>query len=80
VITPPDKFSFPSGHAMTSFAIAIAVGSFYPQAQPCLLAIATLIAVSRIVVGMHFLTDVVVGSAMGSLIGYFSVCLLLWPS
>ena len=28
VISPPDRFSFPSGHAMTSFAIAFAVGSF----------------------------------------------------
>jgi undecaprenyl-diphosphatase len=73
VITPPDRFSFPSGHAMTSFAIAVAVGSFYPQSQPCLLAIAGLIAVSRIILGMHFLTDVVVGAMLGAFIGYLSV-------
>lgn len=77
VISPPDRFSFPSGHAMTSFAIAVAVGSFYPPCQPCLLAVATLIAVSRIIVGMHFLTDVVIGALMGTLIGYLSVWLLL---
>lgn len=73
MITPPDRFSFPSGHAMTSFAIAVAVGSFYPQYQPGLLAIAVLIATSRIVVGMHFLTDIIVGAMMGALIGYLSV-------
>ena len=77
VITPPDRFSFPSGHAMTSFAIAAAVGSFYPQALPCLLAVAALIAISRIVVGMHFLTDIVVGALLGALIGYLSVWLFI---
>ena len=77
VISPPDRFSFPSGHAMTSFAIAVAVGSFYPEYQPYLLAVAALIAVSRIIVGMHFLTDIVVGASIGALIGYLSVCLFL---
>jgi undecaprenyl-diphosphatase len=77
VISPPDRFSFPSGHAMTSFAVAVAVGSFYPQAQPCLLAVALLIATSRIVLGMHFLTDIVVGALLGALIGHLSVCLFL---
>jgi undecaprenyl-diphosphatase len=76
-IAPPDRFSFPSGHAMTSFAIAVAVGSFYPQCQPCLLTVAALIAVSRVIVGMHFLTDIVAGAAMGTLIGYLSVGLFL---
>ena len=77
VITPPDRFSFPSGHAMTSFAIAIAVGSFYPQCQPSLLAVAAMIAVSRIIVGMHFLTDIIAGALIGALIGYLSVWLFL---
>ncbi len=77
VISPPDRFSFPSGHAMTSFAIAVAVGCFYPQCQPCLLAVAALIAVSRIIVGMHFLTDIIVGASMGALIGYLSVWVFL---
>lgn len=77
VISPPDRFSFPSGHAMTSFAIAVAVGSFYPQCQPSLIALAALIAASRIIVGMHFLTDIVVGALMGALIGYLSFWLSL---
>ena len=62
---------------MTSFAIAFAVGSFYPQCQPCLLTVAALIAVSRVIVGMHFLTDIAVGAAIGVLIGYLSVGLFL---
>ena len=30
-ILPPDKYSFPSGHSITAFAIAISVGLFYPE-------------------------------------------------
>src|SRR5260370_4275359 len=60
VISPPDRFSFPSGHAMTSFAIAVSVGMFYPQCQPCLLAVAALISVYPIIVGMPFLNRLVV--------------------
>jgi undecaprenyl-diphosphatase len=77
IITPPDRFSFPSGHAMTSFAIAITVGSFYPQYQPCLITVATLIALSRIVLGMHYVTDIVVGALFGAVIGYASLWIFL---
>jgi len=72
-ILPPDQFSFPSGHSMTAFAIAGAIGTFYPHLQAPLYFLATSIALSRIVVGMHFLSDIVAGSAIGALLGYGSV-------
>jgi undecaprenyl-diphosphatase len=71
-ILPPDKYSFPSGHSITAFAIAIAIGLFYPELQPCLLATAVVIALSRIILGMHFLSDVVVGSIIGVILGLLS--------
>ena len=71
-ILPPDKYSFPSGHSITSFAIALAIGMFYPDLQIVLLVVALLIASSRIILGMHFLSDVLAGSAIGILLGYFS--------
>src|ERR1700728_1196017 len=64
-ILPPDKYSFPSGHSITAFAVAISVGCFYPYLLECLLLAALLIAVSRIVLGMHFLSDVLAGIALG---------------
>jgi undecaprenyl-diphosphatase len=64
-ILPPDKYSFPSGHSITAFAVAVAVGMFYPELQGCLLTVAFLIGGSRIVLGMHFLSDVLAGSAIG---------------
>ena len=71
-ILPPDKYSFPSGHSITAFAIAISIGLFYPQLQGCLLVIAFLIAGSRIILGMHFLSDVLAGSAIGAMLGLAS--------
>jgi undecaprenyl-diphosphatase len=71
-IQPPDKFSFPSGHSITSFGIAVAVGLFYPDLQAPLLVVAALIASSRIILGMHFLSDVIAGSAIGAALGLTS--------
>ena len=72
VILPPDNYSFPSGHSITAFAIAIAIGLFYPYLQLCLLVVALLIAASRIVLGMHFLSDVLAGSTIGVVLGFTS--------
>ncbi len=74
-LLPPDRFSFPSGHAMTAFAVAYPLALFYPPMTPALVFAALSIAVSRLILGMHFLSDVIVGSAMGSVIGW-AVCRL----
>jgi undecaprenyl-diphosphatase len=71
-ILPPDNYSFPSGHSITAFAIAIAIGFFYPFLLAYLLVAAVLIACSRIILGMHFLSDVLAGSAIGVLLGFTS--------
>lgn len=71
-ILPPDKYSFPSGHAISAFAIALSIGFFYPEIQILLLLLAVLIAASRIVLGMHFLSDVLAGALIGSLLGWAS--------
>lgn len=70
MILPPDQFSFPSGHTITAFAITSVLASFYPALCWYLLFAAASIAISRIVLGMHFLSDVLAGSAIGVLIGY----------
>jgi undecaprenyl-diphosphatase len=67
---PPDQFSFPSGHTITAFAFTLAVGSFYPYLMGTLLFCALSVATSRIVLGMHFLSDVVVGAILGAGLGY----------
>ncbi|QCI68831.1 phosphatase PAP2 family protein [Phreatobacter stygius] len=58
--------SFPSGHSQTAFAIAVALACLAPRWRKLLLVIATLVALSRIVVDAHYFTDIVVGSAWGA--------------
>ena len=71
-ILPPDKYSFPSGHSITAFAVATSLGLFYPQLLAVLLTAAFLIAASRIILGMHFLSDVLAGCFLGILLGLVS--------
>jgi undecaprenyl-diphosphatase len=61
---------------MSAFAIAIPLCIFYPELQTILLALSVSIAVSRVVLGMHFVSDVVVGSLMGAGLGYSAYLLL----
>jgi undecaprenyl-diphosphatase len=75
-LLPPDQFSFPSGHTITAFAVAISIGAFYPAIRPELMFCAASVACSRILLGMHFLSDVVVGGLLGAGLGYTSV--MLW--
>jgi undecaprenyl-diphosphatase len=71
-ILPPDKYSFPSGHTITAFAVAIPLGLFYPYLWTTLLVVAGLIALSRIILGMHFLSDVLAGTVIGTGLGFAS--------
>ena len=72
-ILPPDQFSFPSGHTMTAFSIALVVSYFYPTLQGPLYFLALSIGLSRIVLGMHFLSDVLAGAVLGSALGIASI-------
>jgi undecaprenyl-diphosphatase len=75
-LLPPDQFSFPSGHTITAFAVALALGSYYPSMLPGLLFCAASVAASRILLGMHFLTDVLAGAALGAALGELCAFLL----
>jgi len=75
-LLPPDQFSFPSGHSITAFAFAMSLGEFYPAMFAGLLFCALSVAVSRVLLGMHFLRDVIVGSLMGIGLGYSAALLL----
>ena len=76
-LLPPDQFSFPSGHTITAFASALSIGGFYPALLPLLLFCAVSIAASRVLLGMHFLSDVIAGAAIGALLAALSVWIVL---
>jgi undecaprenyl-diphosphatase len=67
LFTPPSHdASFPSDHATAAFAIAVAVFSFHRRIGAVFLVAAAAIAVSRVLLGMHYPTDVVAGALTGT--------------
>ena len=67
-VRAPDRFSFPSGHTINAFAICGVVAHEFAALTPLLTALAAGIGASRVVLGLHYVSDVVVGAVLGLLI------------
>ena len=61
----PAYYSFPSGHATTAFALALAVSTVWPQARVAMAVYAIVIAATRLVLLAHHPSDVVAGALIG---------------
>lgn len=70
LVPAPDRFSFPSGHTMTAFAVWAVLCQGASGMALFFLLIAILIGCSRVFLGMHYPTDVLVGAVLGSATGY----------
>ncbi|KZZ41678.1 MAG: phosphatase PAP2 family protein [Saccharospirillaceae bacterium] len=75
---PLDLYSFPSGHTMNAVNFAVLFSVFFPALLWIVAPFALLVALSRVILGMHYPTDVLVGAALGSLISIGS--LILFPT
>jgi undecaprenyl-diphosphatase len=67
LIEIPDRFSFPSGHAIAASSLAFVYATHFPALAPALLVLATLVAVSRVRLGVHYPGDVIAGQAIALL-------------
>ncbi len=67
-IAPLDRYSCPSGHAMTAVAYSIPLMFALPGAVPLTLMMCATIAWSRVALGHHYVSDVLVGGALGAAI------------
>ena len=72
-LVPSDKFSFPSGHTAAAFVMATMVASFYPSYTALAYTVATLIGTSRVLLGVHFPTDIFAGVLLGLGSAYTSI-------
>ncbi len=64
----PKDYSFPSGHAATSFAAAATLSAFHKKRKYFFYTIAFLISLSRIYLHCHFFLDVLAGALIGYLV------------
>lgn len=72
---PLDRFSFPSGHTLHAVAFSIVAIAFYPALAWLLVPFTLLVAASRVVLGLHYPSDVAAGAALGALIAQGALAL-----
>jgi len=64
--------SFPSGHSTTAFSLALTIAFLWPKSFWPMLGFATVVALSRVAIGQHYITDITAGAVLGTL-GAFAV-------
>lgn len=62
-----DEYSFPSGHTTAAFSIAIINSLFFPGIAVASILLACCVGISRIYLGVHYPTDVLAGTFLGSI-------------
>jgi undecaprenyl-diphosphatase len=62
---PLDRFSFPSGHTLHAVCFSSIALFYYPVLFPVVVPFAAMVALSRIVLGLHYPSDVLIGALIG---------------
>jgi undecaprenyl-diphosphatase len=72
---PLDRYSFPSGHTLHAVCFTWQASAHFPELTWVLLPLATLIAASRVVLGLHYPSDVLAGAALGAALAVMGLAL-----
>ena len=75
-IAPLDEFSFPSGHTLHAVAFTLVALAHYPALAPLLVPFAASVAVSRVVLGLHYPSDVLAATAIATALASLSLWLI----
>jgi undecaprenyl-diphosphatase len=76
-VAPLDRYSFPSGHTLHAVSFTIVTTAHAPELAPILVPFTLLVAASRVVLGLHYPTDVAAGAVIGTVLAGAS--LSVWP-
>lgn len=74
-VAPLDEFSFPSGHTLHAVAFTVVALAYYPTLAWLLLPFTASVAASRVVLGLHYPSDVLAAIAIGVLLSSLSLAL-----
>jgi undecaprenyl-diphosphatase len=72
---PLDRYSFPSGHTLHAVSFTWQCAAHFPELLLVLVPLAALIAASRVVLGLHYPSDVLAGAALGAALAALGVAL-----
>jgi undecaprenyl-diphosphatase len=72
----PKDFTFPSGHTAAAFAGALLFGAHAPIWSPLFYALAVVVGFSRIYLGVHYPSDVLIGAVVGTVLAWGYLVLL----
>jgi undecaprenyl-diphosphatase len=67
-MAPLDRYSFPSGHTLHAVSFTWQAVANFPELGWVLIPLASLIAASRVVLGLHYPSDVLIGAIIGALL------------
>ncbi len=70
---PLDQYSFPSGHTMHAVSFSIVAINYYPILALYLVPFTLLVMLSRVILGLHYPSDVLVGALLGGVFAYTSL-------
>ncbi|HQR50242.1 MAG TPA: phosphatase PAP2 family protein [Methylophilaceae bacterium] len=74
-MAPLDRFSFPSGHTLHAVLFSVIALAYYPALAWLLVPFTLLVAASRVVLGLHYPSDVLAGASLGALLATGSLAL-----
>ena len=77
LVPPLDQYSFPSGHTLHAVSFATVAIHYFPELAWLLVPFTTLVAMSRVLLGLHYPSDVLVATLIGLGLAYAGIAIVV---